>query len=349
MELDRLWHRGKKFLGVRYPIICGAMTWISDSRLVEDVSAEGAFASLAAGNLEPEALRREIEQTRSATDSPFAVNLITIAPRYREHLNLVAEMEVPVVIFAGSFPRASDVLVVKKAGCKAVCFASNESIARRMIRFGADALILEGNEAGGHIGHVSLIILLQQILFHVDEVPIFVAGGIASGRLIAHLLLMGAAGVQLGTRFVMSRECRVHPAFKNVFVRARARDAVASPAVASDLHVVPVRAIRNRGTEEFADLQMGLLMRRRRGEISQSEAQNRVEEYWMGALRRAVQEGDVDHGSLMAGQSVGLTHGIQSLREIIQELISDAEGELDRIRRKLYSGDEPDETETERR
>jgi len=209
-----------------------------------------------------------------------------------------------------------------------------------MIRFGADALILEGNEAGGHIGHVSLVILIQQILFHVDQVPIFVAGGIASGRLIAHLLLMGAAGVQLGTRFVLSKECRVHPAFKEAFVRARARDAVASPAVSSDLHVVPVRAIRNRGTEEFADLQVDLLMRHRHGEISQAEAQHRVEEYWMGALQRAVQEGDVDRGSLMAGQSVGLAHGIQSLREIIQELVSDAEGELDRIHRRLCSLDD---------
>jgi enoyl-[acyl-carrier protein] reductase II len=337
MDIDRLWRRGKEFLGVRYPIICGAMTWISDSQLVADVSREGAFASLAAGNLPPEELQGEIEKTRSATDKPFAVNLITIAPRYREHLRLVAELKVPVVIFAGSFPRASEIATAKKAGCKAVCFASSESIAQRMIRFGADALILEGNEAGGHIGHVSLIILLQQILFHVDQVPIFVAGGIASGRLIAHLLLMGAAGVQLGTRFVMSRECRVHPAFKDAFLRARARDAVASPAVSSELHVVPVRAIRNRGTEEFADLQVDLLMRRRGGEISQPEAQHLVEEYWMGALRRAVQEGDVEHGSLMAGQSVGLAHEVQSLRDIIGELVAEARGELQRVHKRLCS------------
>ena len=343
MDLERLWHRGVDFLGVRYPIICGAMTWISDSQLVADVSREGAFASLAAGNLPRDTLRDEIEKTRSATDKPFAVNLITVAPRYREHLRLVTELKVPVVIFAGSFPRAAEIVMVKKAGCKAICFASSESIAQRMIRFGADALILEGNEAGGHIGHVSLIILLQQILFQVDQVPIFAAGGIASGRLIAHLLLMGAAGVQLGTRFVMSRECRVHPAFKDAFVRARARDAVASPAVGSDLHVVPVRAIRNRGTEEFADLQVNLLMRRRRGEISQSEAQHLVEEYWMGALRRAVQEGDVGHGSLMAGQSVGLADGIQPLRDIIEELVTDARRELERIHRRLCSLDGQDD------
>jgi enoyl-[acyl-carrier protein] reductase II len=204
-----------------------------------------------------------------------------------------------------------------------------------MIRSGADALILEGSEAGGHIGQVSLIILIQQILFHVDQVPIFVAGGIASGRLMTHLLLMGASGVQMGTRFVMSRECRVHPRFKEAFIQARARDAVASPAVSSDLHVVPVRAIRNKGTEEFTDLQVDLLLKQRRGEISRAEAQRLVEEYWMGALRRAAQEGDVEHGSLMAGQSVGLADRVEPLGDIIGTLIADAQQELDRIQKRI--------------
>jgi enoyl-[acyl-carrier protein] reductase II len=337
MDLDRLWHRGKEFLGVRYPIICGAMTWISDSELVAAVSRTGAFASLAAGNMPPDALGREIERTRSATDKPFAVNLITIAPRYREHLRLVAELKVPMVIFAGSFPRGSEIEAVKRAGSKAVCFASSTSIAQRMIRSGADALVLEGSEAGGHIGHVSLVILLQQILFEVDEVPIFVAGGIATGRLVTHLLLMGASGVQLGTRFVISEECRAHPRFKEAFLRARARDAVASPAVGSDLHVVPVRAIRNRGTEEFADLQVQLLLKQRQGMISRAQAQEQVETYWMGALRRAVEEGDVEGGSLMAGQSVGLAGRIQPLQEIVDELVADAKAELHRIHENLCS------------
>lgn len=335
MTLDLQWERGREFLGVRYPIICGAMTWISDSGLVTAVSRAGAFGSLAAGNLPADKLEREIELTRQSTTSPFAVNLITIAPHYREHLRVVSAQRVPVVIFAGSFPRAAEIQVVRKAGCKVICFASSESIARRMIRAGAEALILEGNEAGGHIGRVSLTILIQQVLFKVQTVPIFVAGGIATGRLIAHLLLMGASGVQLGTRFVMSSECKAHPKFKQAFILARARDAVASPAVSSDLHVVPVRAIRNRGTEEFADLQVELLQKRRRGEITQSEAQHEVERYWMGALQRAVEQGDVQRGSLMAGQSVGLADGIQPIGEIVRELVEDAQEELDRIQGKL--------------
>jgi len=330
-----LWKRGQEFLGVRIPIVCGAMTWISDSSLVAAVSKAGAFGSLAAGNLSAKILEKEIELTRQSTDKPFAVNLITIAPNYREHLRVVADQRVSVVIFAGSFPRASAIEEVRKAGIKVVCFASSESIAQRMIHNGADALILEGNEAGGHIGQVSLVILLQQVLFQVDEVPIFVAGGIATGRLIAHLLLMGASGVQLGTRFVMSRECRAHPKFKEVFIRARAREAVASPAVSSDLHVVPVRAVRNKGTEEFADLQVDLLLKRRRGQISRAEALRQVEEYWMGALRRAAVDGDVQRGSLMAGQSVGLANRIQPLGEIVQELVVDAQRELDRVQKKL--------------
>lgn len=335
MVLEQLWKTGRAFLGVRHPIICGAMTWISDSGLVAAVSRAGAFGSLAAGNLPLDILEKEIERTRRSTDRPFAVNLITVAPNYEEHLRLVATQRVPVVVFAGSFPRASEIGVAKKAGCKVICFASNESIAQRMIRSGADALILEGSEAGGHIGHVSLVILLQQVLFKVDTVPIFVAGGIATGRLVAHLLLMGASGVQLGTRFVMSQECRAHPKFKEAFIRARARDAVASPAVSSDLQVVPVRAIRNRSTEEFADLQIELLQKQRRGEISRGQAQHQVERYWMGALRRAVEQGDVEGGSLMAGQSVGLANRIQPLEEIIHELVEDARKELDRIRGRL--------------
>lgn len=335
MTLDQLWQRGQEFLGVRCPIICGAMTWISDSELVAAVSQAGAFGSLAAGNLPPKTLEREIQRTRRSIDTPFAVNLITVAPNYGKHLKVVADQRVPVVVFAGSFPRASEMKVVRDAGAKVVCFASSESIAHRMMRAGADALILEGNEAGGHIGRVSLTILIQQVLFRIGEVPIFVAGGIATGQFIAHLLLMGACGVQLGTRFVMSQECRAHRKFKEAFIRARARDAVASPAVSSDLNVVPVRAIRNRGTEEFADLQVDLLQRLRRDEISQAKAQHEVERYWMGALQRAVEKGDVQRGSLMAGQSVGLANRIQPIKEIVDELVADAREELGRIHERL--------------
>ena len=335
MSLEKLWKRGKQFLGVSYPIIAGAMTWISDSHFVSSVSNEGAFGCLAAGNMEPSLLDSEIKKTQQLTNKPFAVNLITIAPHYREHLKVATSNKVPFVVFAGSYPRRPEIKMAKESGARVLSFASTESLAKRLIDMGADALILEGSEAGGHVGHVSLGILLQQVLFKIQEVPIFVAGGIASGAFLAHLLLMGAAGVQLGTFFVLTDECRAHPKFKEIFMKARARDAVATPQVSSKLKVVAVRALRNKGLDEFGELQMELIQKRNKNEISHSEAQYQVENFWMGALRRAVQEGDVEAGSLMAGQSVGLVNQIRPLKEAFSYLIEEAEQELNRVTEKL--------------
>ena len=335
VTLDDLWKRGQDFLGVRYPIMCGAMTWISENNLVSAISNSGAFGCLAAGNLEPDILEKEIDLTFQKTDKPFAVNLITIAPNFKHHLSLVVEKKVPFIVFGGGIPKDSDIRKAKQGGAKVLCFASTESIASRLIEHGTDGLMLEGSEAGGHIGHVSLAILIQQVLFKVESIPVFVAGGIGSGRLIPHLLLMGAAGVQLGTRFVLTEECRAHPKFKQAFIKAKARDAVATPHVGSELHVVSVRALRNDGMDEFARLQMELIQMRRRGEITQPEAQMEVERYWVGSLQKAVQEGEIDRGSLMAGQSVGLADCIKPLRELLDELISDAQEELSRIQQRL--------------
>ena len=336
-DLGTLWERGRKFLGVQYPIIAGAMTWISESRFVSSVSNEGAFGCLAAGNIEPSMLDEEIKKTMDLTDRPFAVNLITIAPNYREHLKVAVKNKVPFIVFAGSFPRRPEISMAKESGAKVLSFASTESLARRLIEMGIDALILEGSEAGGHVGHVSLGILLQQVLFKIHEVPIFVAGGIATGAFITHLLLMGASGVQLGTYFVMTEECRAHPRFKEAFIRARARDAVATPQIGSELRVIAVRALRNKGFERFSDLQIELIQKRKRKELSHTEAQYQVENFWVGALRRAVKEGDVESGSLMAGQSVGLVNKVMPLKEALAHLVIEAEKELDRIKQILSS------------
>ncbi len=333
-ELDTLWKKGKDFLGVRFPIIAGAMTWISDSRFVSAVGNEGAFACLAAGNMEPAKLDDEIKKTQALTTKPFAVNLITIAPHYKEHLRTAADNGVPFIIFAGSFPRHPEIKIAKESGAKVLSFASTESMAKRQIDMGVDALILEGSEAGGHVGHVSLGILLQQVLFKIDEVPIFVAGGIATGKYMAYLFLMGASGVQLGTYFVLTEECRAHPDFKKALIRAKARNAVATPQIGSELRVVAVRALRNKGHDQFSDLQMDLIQKQRNSEMTQGEAQYEVEKYWMGALRRAVQDGDVDYGSVMAGQSVGLVNRELPLKDALASLITEAEQELKTIRQK---------------
>ncbi len=334
---DRFFQKGRDFFGVEYPIMCGAMTWVSNPQLVAAVCNAGGFGSLAGGNTPVDIFRAQIEETRRLTDKPFGVNLITIAPAYHQHLELVSEMKLPFVIFAGSFPREPEIKIAKESGAKVLCFVSTDSIAMRMIRYGADALILEGMEAGGHVGHVTLTVLLQQVLFAVNEVPVFVAGGIATGRLSAHLLLMGAAGVQMGTRFAVANESCAHPAFKKRFISANARDAVSTPQFDSRLPVVAVRALRNKGTDDFGRLQLKLIKELEEERITRHEAQYKVEEYWVGALRRAVMDGDIDSGSLMAGQSVGLVNKEESIQEIMDDMVREIEIELQRVRSTLLT------------
>jgi enoyl-[acyl-carrier protein] reductase II len=330
----KYWKKGHEFLGVDTPIISGAMTWISDAKLVKAVRAAGGLGVLAGGNMPVDFLQKEIASLKEA-NANYAVNLITIAPSYPEQLKLLAEMAVPIVFFAGSFPRKSEIQMAKASGAKTICFASTDSIAERMIDYGADALVLEGSEAGGHIGHVSLIVLLQQVLFQFPGVPIFVAGGIATGKMIAHLFLMGAWGVQLGTIFAMAEESPAHPKFKERFKKARSREAFATPQYDSTLPVVAVRALKNKGTEEFGKLQLELLEKLKNAEISRLEAQYKVESYWSGALRRAVQEGDIEYGSLMAGQSVGLVHEVKPVKQILLDLTREAEEEFQKVKKLL--------------
>ncbi len=333
--LDRLASRGAEFLGARHPYICGAMTWVSNPELVAAVSNAGGFASLAGGNAPIEILKEEVQRTRTLTDKPFGVNLITLAPAYQDQLELVKQLEVSHIILAGGLPRRREVQSAKEGAAKVLCFAPTQSVAQLMVEYGADALILEGMEAGGHVGHVALSILLQQVLFAAPEVPVFVGGGIATGRMCAHLFAMGAAGVQLGTRFAMAEESCAHPLFKEAFIKANARDAVSTPQFDSRLPVVAVRALRNNGTDDFGRLQLQLLEKLENGTIDRQEAQQRVEEFWVGRLRDAVQDGDTSYGSLMAGQSVGLVDRIIPVREIIEELVGDTEAELQRVKELL--------------
>ena len=324
-RLNRIWSRGKDFLGSELPIMCGAMTWISDPPLVSLMSNLGAFGVLAAGNMPPDMFAEQVDKTFELTDKPFAGNVITIAPNYQDHLDILCEKKVGHIVFAGSLPRGAEIQKAKDSGAKVLAFASTDSIAKRMISNGADALILEGSEAGGHIGHISTMVLLQEILFKFPETPIFVAGGIATGRMITHLGLMGAAGAQMGTRFVMAEECGAHDKFKEVFMRARAREAVSTPQYSAKLPVVSVRALNNHAMSHFGELQMDLLEQLRAGSITRGDAQFKVEEYWIGSLRNAAVEGDVEHGSLMAGQSVGMLDKVQPLRDILQDLVDEAD------------------------
>src|SRR5260370_24820321 len=213
---------------------------------------------------------------------------------------------------------------IKRGGARVVCFAPSLGFARKLVRMGADALVIEGSEAGGHIGPVSAGVLAQEILLHLTDVPVFVAGGIGRGEAMLAYLEMGASGVQLGPRFVCAHESIAHPRFKQAFIPASAREAVGSVQVAPRFPVIPVRALANRASKRFVAMQHRVVDRFTRGELSQKEAQLEIEHFWAGALRRAVIDGDIETGSLMAGQSVGLVTREQSTAEIIDELVGQA-------------------------
>ncbi|RMF73747.1 MAG: 2-nitropropane dioxygenase [Alphaproteobacteria bacterium] len=330
-RLQALMARGCTFLGTRYAIMGGAMTWVSDHALVAAISEAGGFGVLAGGALSPEELRAEIRATRARTGHPFGVNIITLHPAFDELIEMVVAEGVSHVVLGGGLPKATAIRRLKDAGTRILCFAPSLAVARKLLRAGADALIIEGSEAGGHVGPVSTQVLAQEILPELaDAAPIFVAGGIGHGALIAAYLEMGAAGVQLGTRFVCARESRAHPRFKQAFIRAHARDAVTSIQLDPRLPVIPVRALRNTASEAFLRLQREMIEKLERGEIAVDEARLAVEHFWAGALRRAVIEGDVENGSLMAGQSVGMVRREQTAAEIIAELAGQAADQLAR-------------------
>jgi enoyl-[acyl-carrier protein] reductase II len=323
-QVDRLWRRGCEFLGTDLAIMGGAMTWVSERNLVAAISNGGGFGVIACGSMNPEQLEAEIAGTVALTRCPFGVNLITLHPQLNELIDVCVRQRVGHVVLAGGLPSGAAVQRIKNGGAKLLCFAPALAIARKLVRMGADAIVIEGMEAGGHIGPVSTGVLAQEILPHIRDVPVFVAGGIGRGEAIVSYLEMGAAGVQLGTRFVCAHESIAHPNFKRAFVRAGARDAVPSVQLDARFPVIPVRALANQGTQRFLDAQRSIVDRFNRGEVSQKDGQLEIEHFWAGALRRAVIEGDVDTGSVMAGQSVGMVTREQSTTEILAELVEQA-------------------------
>jgi enoyl-[acyl-carrier protein] reductase II len=330
-RLRSLWGRGCRFLGCELAVMGGAMTWVSERNLVAAISDAGGFGVLAAGSMAPARLAEEVGATRGLTDRPFGVNLIVMHPELDRLVEACLDLRVGHVVLAGGLPGRETVRRLKAGGARVVCFAPSLGVARKLLRAGADALVIEGMEAGGHIGPVSTSVLAQEILPHVGgEVPVFVAGGIGHGDMVAAYLGMGASGVQMGTVFVCASESVAHPAFKQAFVRASARDAVPSVQVDPEFRVIPVRALANAGTRRFVETQVEVIGRYRRGELTFEQASLAIEHYWAGALRRAVVDGDVENGSLMAGQSVGLVAGVRPAREILAEVVAQAEAALAR-------------------
>ncbi len=304
------------------------MTWLSERNLVAAISNAGGYGVLACGAMSPDLLDAEVVATKELTDKPFGVNLITMHPDLDALIDICIKHQVSHVVLAGGLPPAAAIRRVKDAGAKVICFAPAVALAKRLLRSGADALVIEGAEAGGHIGPVATSVLAQEILPEVGNAPIFVAGGIGRGEAIVSYLEMGAAGCQLGTRFVCASESIAHPHFKEAFIRANSRDALPTVQLDPNFPVIPVRALVNEGTKNFMETQRQVIERFRRKDLSQQEAQLEIEKFWAGALKRAAIDGDVENGSLMAGQSVGMVKGEQTVADILTELVGQALGVL---------------------
>jgi enoyl-[acyl-carrier protein] reductase II len=300
------------------------MSWVSERHLVAAISNAGGFGVIACGAMTPALLEAEIAGTQALTDRPFGVNLITMHPQLDDLVRVCVATRVGHVVLAGGIPPGAAVRAVKDGGAKLIAFAPALVLARRLVRSGVDALIIEGSEAGGHIGPVSLIVLAQEILPHMRDVPVFVAGGLGRGDAILSFLEMGASGAQLGTLFAASTESIAHPRFKQAFMRAAARDALPSVQLDARFPVLPVRGLANAGTKRFLDHQADTLRRFQAGELSKEAAQLEIEKFWAGALRRAVIDGDIEQGSVMAGQSVGMVESEQTVSVIIEQLVEQA-------------------------
>ena len=300
------------------------MSWVSERHLVSAISNAGGFGVIANGAMGPEMLEREIAATQAMTTRPFGVNLITMHPQLDDLVQVCVAAKIGHVVLAGGIPPSAAVRAVKDGGAKLIAFTPALVLAKRLVRSGVDALVIEGSEAGGHIGPVSLTVLAQEILPHLREVPVFVAGGLGRGDAILAFLELGASGAQLGTRFAASAESIAHANFKRAFVRANARDALPSVQLDARFPVIPVRGLANDGTRNFLAFQAETLGRFQSGELTKEAAQLAIEHFWAGALRRAVIDGDVEQGSVMAGQSVGMVTSVQPTAEILAELVEQA-------------------------
>lgn len=292
-----------EMLGIEYPIFQGGMAWVATYHLAAAVSEAGGLGIIAAGTANGEYIRNQIKHIREITNKPFGINVMLLSPNVDEVMKVIIEEKVPVITTGAGNP-GKYVKALKEAGTRIFPVVPSVALAKRMEREGVDGVIAEGTESGGHIGELTTMALVPQVVDSVN-IPVIAAGGIADGRGIAAAVCLGAEGVQIGTRFICSVECSVHENYKAAVVKAGDRDAVASGR--STGH--PVRSLRNKLTREFEKLE------------ENGASREEVEKLGAGALRRAVVEGDVINGSVMAGQIAGLVKEIKTCDEIIQELV----------------------------
>ena len=295
-----------KLLGVEYPIIQGGMAWVAEHNLAAAVSGAGGLGLIGGANAPADVIRNEIREARKLTDKPFGVNVMLMSPHAEEIAKVVVEEGIKVVTTGAGSPEKY-MKMWKEAGIVVIPVVASVALARRMERCGADAVVAEGTESGGHIGEATTMTLVPQVVDAID-IPVIAAGGIADGRGLAAALMLGAKAVQIGTRFVVANESIVHENYKDRVIAAKDIDS----AVTGRSHGHPVRSLRNAMTREYSKLE------------AEGKSFEELEYLTLGTLRKAVMEGDTVNGTVMAGQIAGLINKKQSAKEIIDEIIAEA-------------------------
>lgn len=295
-----------EILNVKYPIIQGGMAWVADSNLAAAVSNAGGFGIIGTGSATADIVKKEIDNCRRLTDKPFGVNVMLMSPNADEVIDLIIE-EKPAGITTGAGNPAKYMDRLKEAGIKVIPVVPTVALAQRMEKLGADAVIAEGTEAGGHIGELTTMVLVPQVA-EVLSIPVIAAGGVADGRGIAASFALGAEGVQIGTRFICSEECNIHQNYKDAVLKAKDRDAVVTGRPTGH----PVRTLKNKLAKKYLKME------------KEGASPEELEKLGAGALRLAVVEGDKDGGSFMAGQSAAMVREIKPCKEIVEEISKQA-------------------------
>ncbi|OUQ08864.1 MULTISPECIES: DUF561 domain-containing protein [unclassified Thomasclavelia] len=306
-----------ELLGIKYPLIQGGMANIATGEFAASVSNAGALGLIGAGGMDTATLKKNIEICRSLTDKPFGVNIMLMNPCADEMAQLVIDEKVPVVTTGAGNP-GKYVAAWKEAGIKVLPVVPSVALAKRLEKYNVDAVIVEGTEAGGHIGDLTTMALVPQVVEAVN-IPVIAAGGIASGKQVLAAYALGACGVQVGTCLLASEECPIHENYKQAIVKAKDT----STTVTGRIGGTPVRIIKNKMAKEY-------IKREKEG-----AGMEELEKYTLGSLRKAVLEGDVDNGSLMAGQVAGMVNEIQPVATIIKNLFDDCKNELNRLESEI--------------
>jgi enoyl-[acyl-carrier protein] reductase II len=304
-------------LGIEYPIIQGGMAWVATAELVAAVSEAGGLGVIGSGAAPPDWLREQLHKTRQLTNKPFGVNVMLLSPYLAEIMAILLAEPVAVVTTGAGNP-GKYVSALREAGTKVIPVVSSVALAKRLVRSGVDAFIAEGMESGGHIGELTTMALVPQVVDAVD-IPVIAAGGIYDGRGLIAALALGAVGVQMGTRFMCAQECTIPMRVKEFVIKAKDRDTTISGT--STGH--PVRCLRNKLTRKFDEMEKS------------GTPPEEIDELGVGSLRLAMVEGDIENGTVMAGQVCGMVKKVQPAREIIMDIMNSAESTLSRLNNQV--------------